>query len=164
MSTIDISATAKIKGGDKFRGVLAKIAAQHVGVKAGILAGATTADGQKVAQYAAWNEFGTRHIPARPFMRNTVSNSAGEWKQLLTGQLSAHPDGAKAAMFIIGERMSEDIKSTIQAGDFTPLAEQTVERKMKAGKKEPGTPLIDTGTMLKAVSYEVVETKGGEAE
>ena len=72
------------KGGDKYKGLLARIAAQNVGVKAGILAGATKADGTKVAYYAAVNEFGgtsvieghTVRIPPRPFMRDTVRGSS----------------------------------------------------------------------------------------
>ena len=160
------------KGGDKYKGLLARIAAQNVGVKAGILAGATKADGTKVAYYAAVNEFGgtsvieghTVRIPPRPFMRDTVRGSSNEWGRLLSGTLSRHPDGAKAAMYIIGQRMADDIQATIQAGNFQPLSPKTIERKAKEGKKEPATPLIDTGTMLKSVNYEVVSTKGGEAE
>lgn len=158
-----------VKGG-KYKDVLAKIAAQKVGVKAGVLEGATNAEGEKVAYYAAVNEFGGRAmhngkavtIPARPFLRQTVDKHSDEWGKTIEEKLSGHPDGAKAAMYIIGEVMRADIQSTIKAGDFTPLAEATIERKRDAGKKEPETPLIDTGALFSSISYEVVE--GGASE
>lgn len=155
----------QIMGGNKFKGVLAKIAAQAVGVRAGILEGATKPDGTPIPPYAAVNEFGGRAmhnghpvtIPARPFMRDTVRLHAKEWSKALEGPLAQHPDGAKAAMYIVGQNMQADIKATIAAGNFTPLAEATIENKRRAGKLQPATPLIDTGSMLQAVAYEVVD-------
>ena len=41
------------------------------GVKVGILANAGAKDGTQIADYAAFNEFGTSSIPARPFLRQT---------------------------------------------------------------------------------------------
>ena len=153
------------QGGNKFKGVLAKISAQAVGVRAGILEGATKPDGTPIPPYAAVNEFGgksvhngkTVTIPARPFMRDTVRFHSKEWSKALEGPLAANPNGAKGAMYIVGQRMQADIKATIAAGNFTPLAEVTIEQKRKAGKAQPETPLIDTGSMLQAVAYEVVD-------
>ena len=159
-----------VKGGEKYKKIFAQIAAQNVGVRAGVLEGATNAEGENVAYYAAVNEFGGRAmhngkavtIPARPFMRQTVDKHSDEWGKTLAGPLSGHPDGAKAAMYIIGEKMRGDIQSTIKAGDFVPLSEVTIAKKREAGKKEPETPLIDTGALFQSISYEVIE--GGAAE
>lgn len=163
MPTGDFKVT--FQGGNKFKGVLAKISAQAVGVRAGILEGATKPDGTPIPPYAAVNEFGgksvhngkTVTIPARPFMRDTVRLHSKEWSKALEGPLAQHPDGAKAAMYIVGQNMAADIKATIAAGNFTPLAEVTIAKKRKAGKAQPETPLIDTGSMLQAVAYEVVD-------
>lgn len=158
------------QGGNKFKGVLAKISAQAVGVRAGILEGATKPDGTPIPPYAAVNEFGGKSvhngkivtIPARPFMRDTVRLHSAEWGKALAGPLAQHPDGAKAAMYIVGQNMTADIKATIAAGNFTPLSEVTIAKKRTAGKAQPETPLINTGSMLQAVSYEVVD--GGAAD
>ena len=81
------SGVVKVKGGDKYKALLAKIAAQKVGVKVGILANATTTDGEHIATYAAANEFGAKKvfedrvvtIPPRPFMRQSVAKHQEEW-------------------------------------------------------------------------------------
>ena len=89
MPTGDFKVT--FQGGNKFKGVLAKISAQAVGVRAGILEGATKPDGTPIPPYAAVNEFGgksvhngkTVTIPARPFMRDTVRLHSKEWSKAL---------------------------------------------------------------------------------
>ena len=132
------------QGGDKFKGVLAKISAQAVGVRAGILEGATKPDGTPIPPYAAVNEFGGKSvhngkvvtIPARPFMRDSVRLHSGEWGRALSTKMAGHPDGAKAAMYIVGQRMQADIKATIAAGNFTPLSDgHSAET-----QRDPGRP------------------------
>ena len=64
--------TVKIKGGDKYKAFLAKMAEIAGGVKAGILEKSTNANnagGANIASYAFWNEFGVSRIPVTPKMR-----------------------------------------------------------------------------------------------
>lgn len=149
-----------ISGGQKYKEVLEKIASVHKGVKAGILAGATTTDGKSIAEYAMFNELGTRNIPARPFMRQTANDKQYEWLSVLSAKLnwqSIEKNNAEDALGLTGEMMKAHIQQTIQKGQFIPDAPATVKAKARSGKVEPDHPLIDTGQMLAAISYEVID-------
>lgn len=155
-----MAVTVEIKGGDKYKAFLAKMAQIAGGVKAGILGGATTTDGKSIAEYAVYNEFGTSRIPARPFMRTVAKEKPKQW----VGEMVRHIRGRatepaiwKQALGVAGESMKSDIKDSIQNGNWTPNAPATVAAKKRKGKVEPDHPLIDTGQMLAAVSYEVTD-------
>lgn len=67
-----MAVTVSIKGGDKYKKFLAKMAEIAGGVKAGILEDATNANtkgGAGIAAYAVWNEFGVPNIPVTEKMR-----------------------------------------------------------------------------------------------
>ena len=152
--------TVEIKGGDKYKRFLDKMSQIAGGVKAGILNNATTTDGKSIPEYAVYNEFGTSRIPARPFMRTVAKEKPKQW----IGEMVLHVRGRatepaiwKQALGVAGESMKSDIKDSIQNGNWTPNAPATVRAKARKGKVEPDHPLIDTGQMLAAVSYEVVE-------
>lgn len=152
--------SVKVTGGDKYKAFLAKMAQIAGGVKAGIFGGATTTDGKSIAEYAVYNEFGTSRIPARPFMRTVAKERPKQW----IGEMVRHVRGRetnpavwKEALGLAGESMKSDIKDSIQNGSWTPNAPATVAAKARKGKVEPDHPLIDTGQMLGAVSYEVVD-------
>ena len=158
-----MAVTVDIKGGDKYTKFLAKMAEIAGGVKAGILNNATTTDGKSIAEYAVYNEFGTyggERIPPRPFMRTVAKEKPKQW----IGEMVRHVRGRatdpaiwKQALGVAGESMKSDIKDSIQNGAWTPNAETTVNAKRRKGKTEPDHPLIDTGQMLAAVSYEVID-------
>lgn len=152
--------TVSIKGGDKYQKFLAKMAEIAGGVKAGILNNATTTDGKSIAEYAVYNEFGTSRIPARPFMRTTAKEKPKQW----IGEMVRHIRGRatdpaiwKQALGVAGESMKSDIKDSIQNGSWVPNAPATIAAKKRKGKVEPDHPLMDTGQMIAAVSYEVVD-------
>jgi hypothetical protein len=155
--------TVKIEGGDKYKKFLAKMAEIAGGVKAGILHNATTTDGKSIAEYAVYNEFGTygrNKIPARPFMRTVAKEKPRQW----IGEMVRHVRGRatdpaiwKQALGVAGESMKSDIKDSIQNGAWTPNAESTQEAKKRKGKAEYDHPLMDTGQMIAAVSYEVID-------
>lgn len=150
----------EIKGGDKYKAFLDKMAQIAGGVKAGILGGATTTDGQSIAEYAVYNEFGTSRIPARPFMRTVAKEKPEQWVKNMVSIVKGRakdPQAWKEALGLAGEQMKADIKDSIQNGSWTPNAPATVATKKRKGKVEPDHPLIDTGQMLEAVSYEVVD-------
>ena len=159
------SSVVKVKGGEKYKALLAKIAAQKVGVKVGILADATTTDGEHIATYAAANEFGAKKvfedrvvtIPARPFMRQSVAKHQEEWLGTVAKAMRKQPDNAAGAMHIVGAVMRADIVQGIESGEFKPNAAATIKAKEKKGKTDPDHPLIDTGQMMEAVDYEVVK-------
>ena len=153
--------TVDIKGGDKYKKFLAKMAEIAGGVKAGILNNATTADGKSIATYAAYNEFGgaNNHPPSRPFMRTVAKERPKVWVGQMVAKIRGNatkPEAWKGALVLAGESMKADIKYSIQAGTWKPNAPATIEAKRRKGKVEPDHPLIDTGQMLAAVSYEVM--------
>lgn len=148
----------EVKGGDKYKAVLAKIADVRVSARAGIPAGATTTDGKSIPEYAVYNELGTSRIPSRPFMRQTVSTHQDDWLRTVEGSLNykeIDKDGAKRVMGLTGEQMKAHIQQTIQKGSFAPNAPKTVAAKRAKGKVEPDHPLIDTGQMLASIISEV---------
>ncbi|KLU14548.1 hypothetical protein AFK69_10055 [Xenorhabdus sp. GDc328] len=154
-----------MKGGDKLRAALERIAnTQTIQVNAGILAGATNEDtGEKIAPYAAANEFGTRNIPPRPFMRSTIANKSDEWGKILGAQIKGRLQevgGIEAAFETVGKEMALDIKDSIEQSLPPPNAPATVAKKTKKGRASPGQTLVDSGSMQRAVDFEVI--KGGK--
>lgn len=130
-------------------------------LEVGIFPESTTTDGRYVAEYATYNEYGTAHIPARPFARNTIAAKSGEWNRIFAHYAKADPKDIMAAYEIVGEFASKDMMQTINEGNFAPNAPATIARKAARGKQNPNTPLIDTGTMQEAIKYKIA-TGGAE--
>lgn len=203
--------TASISGGDRWEKLLKKLAEARLGLRVGILEGATTAGGQSIAEYAAVQEYGgTMTIPARPatlkfrksdktgrdvfakasrkrgvtkvmnviipahtvtvppraFLRTSVKKFSGRWAAVMEHELAgraAAPDGVQDALDSLGEVMAKDVQELIDTTSLPPpLAPSTVAAKKSRGSPQPDHALIDTGTMLRAIRYEVVPMKGGE--
>lgn len=129
--------------------------AQKHRLAVGIFPESTTESGRFVAEYATYNEYGTKHIPARPFMRNTIDAHLDEWKSVIKKYSSANPDDLIGAFELAGEVAAKDVMATIEAGEFAPNSPKTIARKAARGKQNPNTPLIDTGVMEEAVKYKI---------
>jgi hypothetical protein len=122
-------------------------------VKVGLLANSGSRDGVSIVDYAAFNEFGTETIPARPFMRKAADDNeaaAIAYARRLSGLLMAgrlSPDGVLDAM---GLWFQARIRTTIRTAFrwAVPNAPSTIRRKGST------RPLIDTGAMHGAVNYE----------
>lgn len=124
-------------------------------VVVGILEG-SEAHGQTIAEYAAYNEFGTTHIPERSFMRtsfdeniNAISSDldAG-YDDVKTGRTTVH-----LALSKVGMKHTDRIKKKILSNIPPENAPSTVEQK-KSSKT-----LIDTGAMLNSVQHSVRSVK-----
>ena len=118
-----------MRGGGKFKAVLTDLVAK-VAVKAVTQAGvisptASYPDGTKVAQVAAWNEFGTERIPPRPFFRQTVAENSGKWRDQATHLLKANHYNVKLTLQQMGEQMRDDLVQTIIDGGFADNSEVT---------------------------------------
>ena len=146
--------STQVLGGDKWKTVLEELAKEKVGVKVGILEGATTPDGKPIAPYAAFNEFGTEHIPSRPFMRQTVAEKTGEWASSTTSLIkgkSTEKGILKKAVGYMGRQMEADLVEKIKSNIPPANKAATIKR------KGPGKPtLFDSGDMLHAISSEVI--------
>ena len=112
-----------------YQAILHRLQNMHGNVEVGIFD-----DGKKepnktsVYDVAVYNEFGTSHIPARPFMRQTVDNHEQEWAD-----------------------MSQKLEDRVASGrgKFKPNSPKTIKRKGSA------KPLIDTGLMRESITYKV---------
>lgn len=109
-------------------------------------------NGVAIVDYAAYNEFGTSNIPARPFMSRTADENRQEIEKFgdfLAGEIV---DGRKTvlqALTSLGLDYQAKIQMMIRNAKVwaTPLSEQTI--KMKGST----SPLIDMGRMIGAVRY-----------
>lgn len=134
------------------------------GVKVGIVKPTTNSvTGDNIAEYAFFNEFGTRNIKPRPFMRLTAERHSKEWAQLfiqVTGNnLIRDPHVARQAFALIGQRAVEDMQATIKSNVPPPNKPSTLKRKMERpnGKTKGayvGT-LYDTGEMAQSIAFKL---------
>lgn len=103
------------------------------------------------AKKATWQEYGTsRGIPARPFLRNTQYENENQWRQKISQDIVQVFEGSlssSAVLSKLGLFMVQDIRKTIDAGNFAPLSPVTV------AKKGSSKPLVDTGEMYGAITH-----------
>lgn len=105
---------------------------------------------------AFWNEFGTESIPPRPFFRNTVNSGKNKWRK----------DFLKKTPKETAFQIQEDLKDTIEAGEFIANAPITIHggwmKNKKSGKpffvKGKGSgklPLTDTGRLANSIEIRI---------
>lgn len=126
-------------------------------VKVGIMRseGGEQVDGLSLVEIAAVHEFGSRTTPERSFIRRTTDAKrdaiaalcAKLCKQVVTDRMK--PDRALAVLGAFG---AAEVKKTITEGDGIPPALAASTIKAKGSSR----PLVDTGRMLNAITYEVV--------
>jgi hypothetical protein len=171
-------ATRRIKMSDAVTAKLKELAAQASGtVKIGFI------DSDQ-APIAFWNEFGHKGrfpAPPRPFFRTMVANDSPKWPEMMASALRrTHMDG-KRTLEEMGEHIDGALKESIIDLVAPPLSKTTLRLRLKYGNHPEeirardvieaqrevaagapiasGTqakPLIWTGQMLKATSYQVV--------
>lgn len=136
------SAAAAGKGGSLSVGILEKDASQAAeGAKGGITLG----------DVATWNEFGMG-VPERSFIRGWFDETSDAnrktftqlWQRVLKGQLTP-----ARAFELLGLRFQGDVQKRIVAGIAPPNSPRTI------ALKGSSTPLVDTGQLKSAISYQV---------
>ena len=109
--------------------------------------------GQSQAQIAADNEFGTKNIPARSFMRTSfdenqklIDKAIGvEYDQIIDGKRTAYK-----SLVRLGVLMEGLIRSKILSIHYPPNSPRTI------AAKKSSKPLIDFGQMIAAIHSKVV--------
>ena len=109
--------------------------------------------GLSMPEIAAANEFGTRTIPARPFMRTSYDENIqtinraieGEYNKIVAGTSTVELSLNKIGVYMVGL-----IKTKIRAIHQPENSPRT--RAIKGSSK----PLIDFGQMIGAVQYKVI--------
>jgi hypothetical protein len=130
---------------DRVRRALSATPESAVGFPAG-------KSGSAIVMRAVWNEFGTVHIPSRPFMRQGIkkyvnsgfdNDAAKAMKSVLNGG-TPRMYLEKMSIRIVGV-----IQQSIRSGGWVANAPATIRAKGSS------VPLIDTGEMRQSVTYEV---------
>jgi len=172
--------TATLSGGEALERKLAEIArkvSRPGTLRVGFLEGATYPDGTSVATVAAINNFGApeKGIPARPFFSNMIRANSGGWGDQLVSLLELTGYDATRALGLMGEEIAGQLRQSIidtmappnspvtnLLKQRFPMGGQTFDDVLKAwddvaaGESAPaGKPLVWSGTMLRAVNYEV---------
>lgn len=108
--------------------------------------------GDSVATYAAKNEFGTREIPQRSFMRTAFDENINSIENAVEIQYGKVIDGTislNEALGVLGLGISDLIKKKIRSIHFPPNSKSTIERKGSS------KPLIDFGQMIASVTWAI---------
>lgn len=121
------------------------------GVRVGFLENATYPGGTPVAMIAAIQNFGAPRagIPPRPFFSNMIADKSDEWPSAIANLLPANNYDVERVLALAGEAIAGQLRQSIVDTNAPPLAESTIARKGHS------KPLVDTGHMLRSVSYEV---------
>lgn len=108
--------------------------------------------GVLVAEYAAWNEFGTRTIPSRPFMRTYFDTSVSRLEKFATNGVTQILLGrATFSQFLnaAGSEMVDGVRKSIINGNWVPNSDYTLAH------KKGSDPLLDDRVMFNSVTLAI---------
>jgi hypothetical protein len=134
--------------------IIAGLKEKHY-VDIGVFGTAVTGKGKPIAEYGAYNEFGSMtrpdHPPKRSFIRMPLQSKQDKISRYVQGRAMGHIEKANIkAIFvdigIAGESVIQEAFDTQGFGTWKPNAESTIAR------KGSDTPLIDDGTLRKAIA------------
>lgn len=124
-------------------------------VKIGIFQSAPSSeDGVTQAEKAFWNEFGTKNIPERSFIRSNFDEQVNKYFKNVRDQFLKIYDGTSTvstSLEKLGQKVQSDIRKKIKNVKTPPNSLATIKAKGSSN------PLIDKSDMLKSVDYEVVK-------
>ncbi len=158
------------KGGEKLEERLRRLASMKVIARVGFLDRATYPDSNMSVAYVAYcNEYGFNGNPPRPFLKETERKNVKKWAKGIRQHLIASGHITQANMMKAYEAAAlvavGDVKRTIQKWPHDkprPNSEKTIMRKAARARKgkhveaiDPMQVLIDSGTMISSVGYEV---------
>ena len=109
-------------------------------------------NGASYVDIATWNEYGTRRIPSRPFIRISADTNRQAWAKIAQQCVNDVIDGdnPRDAAQVIGHRMVEDIRKVF--GDTSKLKANAPSTIKKKGRNEP---LVASGEMRRRVKFRV---------
>ncbi len=110
-----------------------------------------------VVEIAFWNEFGTKNIPARSFIRSTHDENRRRIRSLKRrlGRMMAHRKiDIRGALGVLGEFMKAKQIQKIDRLRTPPNAPSTRRRKRSSN------PLVDLGQLKQSIQYQVVLPAG----
>ena len=109
-------------------------------------------NGASYVDIATWNEYGTRRIPSRPFIRISADTNKQAWAKMAQQCVNDVIDGDSPieAAKVVGHRMVEDIRKVF--GDTSKLKANAPSTIAKKGRNEP---LVDSGEMRRRVNFRI---------
>ena len=156
-----------VRGGHRLRAALRKGMSAHgvTKVTVGFYRTSKYPDGTQVAAVAAWNEFGTKKIPERPFFRTALRKVRPAVRQLLKERVDPK-------RMVVDERLGNEfgalvagqIQRTIAEAKFQPAAAATIAARQRPGFRGRATPFLGTkplnveGILRTAATYRVERT------
>lgn len=113
-------------------------------------------EGPRVVDVALWNEYGTRYIPERSFIRATIVENMGlldNWRQAVLQKIMVGRATPYKGLSIIGMRVRLLIQNKIKSNISPENAPRTLARKraLKYGDRT----LIMTGLLLRSITYAI---------
>ncbi|MEX4662720.1 hypothetical protein MY639_00375 [Haemophilus influenzae] len=139
------------KGLEKELELINKIGKARVKVGVQADAGVHSESGENLVDIGIWNEYGTAHIPSRPFIRQTFEDNQQAVAQYLGRVVEnvAKGDDLVQELSKLGQWYQDKQKKTLKSYPWTPNAPSTCKRK-KSSK-----PLVDTSQLVNSIRYKV---------
>lgn len=127
-------------------------------VRAGVVGDAArrpSADGRlTMGEVALIVNFGARGIPPRDFIRSALHTPLAMKLAEDVIRTAISFGNTDAALNRAGDKLANEMKRSIEHGDFRPNEESTVR------KKKSDDPLIDTRQLINAIGHELVRMTG----
>jgi len=168
--TLNLKITEKDLGLKNIRTEVAKLAKKPF-VKVGYqgdkaLEEKDGATGMNVVAVATIHEFGAANVPERSHIRKTINENESKYASVaekLKDKILSGGMTTETALDVLGQVAQRDIQNTIRSNNAglngpTPLSPAT----LKARGATTGTPLYDTGQMVRSITY-VKDLNGGTA-
>jgi hypothetical protein len=113
-----------------------------------------------IAQYAFWNEYGTKHMAARPFLRTTVLEKQALFEKQTMVTMRKLARGGSAFILLNKQAMSitQWIKTTIWK--LKKPANRPATLRSKKKRKRGSNPLIDSKSLRDSITSTVHFDKG----
>lgn len=117
-----------------------------------------------ILEYAVYNEFGTKHISPRPFMRNAIESNSQAISNYIEARVNDILEGqitGRKALMQIGEYIRGLIIQSIATATnwAEPLSPKTLKAKLKEGSNNDKT-LIEDRFLIKSIRYQITSKTG----
>jgi len=113
-------------------------------------------EGEELLIIAAANEFGTKNIPARPYIRGAIDSNEAEIQELAirySGEILDGKTSRYEALTFMGQFIEGLVKRYMVNLREPPNAPSTIK------KKKSDNPLIDKSNLIGSIRYVVKEGK-----
>lgn len=149
------------RGFNAIKKELAQIAKDQPVVDVGLLGEkASESHGEATnVMVGSWQEFGTKYIPERSFLRSTFNQKRPEYDAMIAKEAKSVYENKGSVMDglnRVGLKAANDVKATIRGNIPPPLADSTIARKGSS------LPLVDTGQLINGISWVVRPASEGK--